>query len=219
MQTNPSFSTEPVLKSLQDPARRELYAYIAGSAEPVSRDQAAQAADISRTLAAYHLDHLAAAGLLHVSYARPGGKTGPGAGRPAKLYAAAQEEISLSLPARNYRLLASLLATAAAADGTGAVATALESAAKSEGQRIGGSDGCSHGVLEELGYRPHPDAEGATSMLNCPFHAVASQQTELVCHMNQQLLEGMLEGAGDSQHYARLNPQPGRCCVQIVPRI
>ena len=74
------------LSHLDDPLRRQLYEYVIESNGPVSREQAAAAASIGRTLAAYHLDKLAEAGLLTVSYQRPAGRGGPGAGRPAKLY-------------------------------------------------------------------------------------------------------------------------------------
>ena len=74
------------LSHLDDPLRRQLYEYVTESDGPVSREQAAAAASIGRTLAAYHLDKLADAGLLTVSYQRPAGRGGPGAGRPAKLY-------------------------------------------------------------------------------------------------------------------------------------
>jgi predicted ArsR family transcriptional regulator len=74
------------LSHLDDPLRRQLYDYVTESDGAVSREQAAAAASIGRTLAAYHLDKLADAGLLTVSYQRPAGRGGPGAGRPAKLY-------------------------------------------------------------------------------------------------------------------------------------
>ena len=74
------------LSHLDDPLRRQLYEYVTECDGPVSREQAAAAASIGRTLAAYHLDKLADAGLLTISYQRPAGRGGPGAGRPAKLY-------------------------------------------------------------------------------------------------------------------------------------
>src|ERR671934_113072 len=44
------------LAGLGDPIRRALYRYVAERGVPVSRDDAAQAAGISRPLAAYHRD-------------------------------------------------------------------------------------------------------------------------------------------------------------------
>src|SRR6478735_9265198 len=97
------------LSHLEDPVRRQLYQYVIESDGPVSREQAGAAASIGRTLAAYHLDKLAEAGLLTVSYQRPAGRGGPGAGRPAKLYTRAAREITVSVPPRDYELLARLL--------------------------------------------------------------------------------------------------------------
>lgn len=70
------------LSHLDDPLRRQLYEYVVQHDGPVSREQAAVAASIGRTLAAYHLDKLAEAGLLTVSYQRPAGRGGPGPDAP-----------------------------------------------------------------------------------------------------------------------------------------
>ena len=72
--------------ALADPVRRRLYEHVVSRAGAVGRDEAAAAAGIKRPLAAFHLDKLVAEGLLDVEYRRLTGKTGPGAGRPAKLY-------------------------------------------------------------------------------------------------------------------------------------
>ncbi|PJJ43518.1 MULTISPECIES: helix-turn-helix transcriptional regulator [Glutamicibacter] len=208
---------DAVIKSLNDPVRRQLFEFISQSTQPVGREAAAKAAGISRTLAAYHLDRLATAGLLAVTFARPEGRTGPGAGRTAKLYALAQSEVSVSLPARNYRLLGSLLAQAASADTSGAVLAALHQAARGEGRKLGqGGDGLVP-LLDELGYEPEVDEHGEISMRNCPFHQVAQQQTEMVCSMNYELVSGALEGCQLDCGRAELSPQSGRCCIVVHP--
>ena len=74
------------LSVLGDRTRRQLYEFVAQSNLPVSRDECGQGTEIDRSLAAYHLDKLVEHGLLEASYARPASRTGPGAGRPAKLY-------------------------------------------------------------------------------------------------------------------------------------
>ena len=63
-------------------------------------------------LAAFHLDRLVEAGLLETEFRRRSGRTGPGAGRPAKLYRRAARDFSVSLPAREYERAADLMATA-----------------------------------------------------------------------------------------------------------
>src|SRR5512139_1666519 len=98
--------------ALGEPTRHALYDLVAGSAEPVGRDDAVTALGISRELAAFHLDRLVEAGLLETEYRRRSGRTGPGAGRPAKLYRRAGHEIEVSLPPRRYDRAAALMATA-----------------------------------------------------------------------------------------------------------
>ena len=95
-----------------DPTRRALYEYVAEHGGWVGREQAADAIGIGRTLAAHHLDRLAADGLVEVSYESAGERRGPGAGRPAKLYRRATQQFELSLPPRRYELVARLLADA-----------------------------------------------------------------------------------------------------------
>src|SRR5688500_11781867 len=69
--------------SLGDQTRRALYDFVVRQAEPAGRDEAAAAAGVGRTLAAYHLDRMVEDGLLEVSFARRTGRSGPGAGRPS----------------------------------------------------------------------------------------------------------------------------------------
>lgn len=51
----------------------------------MSRAEAADAVGVARTLAAFHLGKLVDAGLLEVAHRRLTGRSGPGAGRPAKV--------------------------------------------------------------------------------------------------------------------------------------
>src|SRR6476661_2344927 len=84
---------------LAEPVRRALYEHVADRDAPVDRDEAAAATGIGRPLAAFHLDRLVAAGLLEVEYRRRSGRTGPGAGRPAKFYRRTRGlNVDLSLP-------------------------------------------------------------------------------------------------------------------------
>jgi predicted ArsR family transcriptional regulator len=206
------------LSSLDDPARRRLYDYVAACDEPVSREEAAAATGIGRSLAAYHLDKLAAAGLLDAGYARPPGREGPGAGRPAKRYTRTQQGLTASVPPRSYGLLAGLLtdalAEALADDGSGAVHAAVGRAARRAGRTAGaGTDAM--GALRACGYEPALDEHGSIELRNCPFHHLADEHSELVCGLNHQLVTGLLEATGDPPRRAELAPRPGRCCVAI----
>src|SRR3954466_6321561 len=98
--------------ALDQPLRRELYDLVVQKDGGVGRDEAAAALDLPRSVAAFHLDKLTDAGLLEVRYERPPGRVGPGAGRPAKIYRRARDELSVSLPQRHYELAGVLLSDA-----------------------------------------------------------------------------------------------------------
>ncbi|MEU9357661.1 helix-turn-helix domain-containing protein [Streptomyces sp. NPDC048301] len=212
------------IAALQDPVRRRLYEYVTAQGREVGRNEAAEAAGVARTLAAHHLDKLTAAGLLESGSRRLTGRSGPGAGRPAKVYTRAAGERTVSLPARDYRTAAELLAEAA--EGAGLDAE-LCAAARRRGEALRGpAEPCGDlaAVMELLaarGYEPHLEAaEGATEpaervvrMRNCPFHAVAERFPPLVCGMNLALIEGLL--GGDSGVRARMDARVGECCVAI----
>ncbi|MGI5201071.1 helix-turn-helix transcriptional regulator [Spirillospora sp. CA-108201] len=203
---------------LQDPVRRRLYEFVAAQGREVGRGEAAEAAGIARTLAAFHLDKLVDAGLLEAGSRRLTGRSGPGAGRPAKVYRRSAAERDVSLPARDYRTAAGLLAEAAESAG---LDMELQDAARRRGRALRGRSGPLDGldeladVLTDRGYEPVMDDEGAVlRMRNCPFHAVAEQFPPLVCGMNLALLEGLAEG---SRVRVRMDPRPGWCCVAARP--
>lgn len=207
------------LSSLDDPVRRRLYEYVIGCNGPAARDDAATAVGISRTLAAYHLDKLADADLLETSYARPSGRGGPGAGRPAKQYRPASRGLHVSVPPREYRLLAELLATATVADGSGEVETRLAAEARAAGHRTGAAArGRLVTALRHCGYRPHSARDEGIELRNCPFHAVVERHRELICGLSLQLVRGMLEGNGEEGERAVLDPGTERCCVRVTGR-
>ncbi|MFD3580542.1 helix-turn-helix transcriptional regulator [Streptomyces sp. NPDC058644] len=149
---------------LQDPVRRRLYEYVAAQGREVGRNEAAEAAGVARTLAAHHLDKLAEAGLLESGSRRLTGRSGPGAGRPAKVYTRSRAERSVSLPARDYRTAAELLAEAAEQAG---LDTGLFAAARRRGEELRGSAAPCGGLEDAMemlaarGYEPHLEAAEA----------------------------------------------------------
>lgn len=205
--------------ALDEPSRRRLYEYVVGAREPVGRDEASEAVGISRPTAAFHLDRLVDHGLLDVVRRRLTGRTGPGAGRPSKLYLRAAREVEVSLPQRRYELAGELLASAvedAEADGVG-IREAVAGRAHAAGRQLGQAADSAHPlpVLQAYGFEPR--IEGSVVRLgNCPFHHLAQQHTDLVCGMNLHLIEGLLEGLPCSSAYAAvLAPSPGHCCVVL----
>jgi predicted ArsR family transcriptional regulator len=209
------------LAALDDPIRRAVFDLVARSESAVGRDAAAAALGTSRRVAALHLDRLAEQGLLTVEYRRPPGRSGPGAGRPAKLYRRTEGELAVSVPERQYDLVGGLLAAAVSEsiDNGSAVRDVLDRTAYDAGRTIGAAAGTVLDALEDAGYQPHPDEreDGALTLGNCPFHRLAQQFTALVCGVNLQLLRGVADGAGDSTRSPVLDPGPGRCCVRLIP--
>jgi predicted ArsR family transcriptional regulator len=217
--------------SLAEPQRRALYRFVVDRGDAVSKDEAAAALGVARTVAGFHLDRLVADGLLTTEFRRLTGRQGPGAGRPAKLYRRAEGELSVSLPARQYDLAARLLATAVdRATSTGTpVAVALAAVATERGRQLGerarevagkrpsrrGLLDAALAVLAEQGYEPRAHA-GEVLLANCPFHALVDEQRDLVCGMNHDLLCGMAAAVDDDVLAARLEPTEGTCCVRFA---
>jgi predicted ArsR family transcriptional regulator len=201
--------------TLGDPVRRAAYrAVTAGGGQPVGRDEVASALGVGRTLAAFHLDKLVDAGLLEVSYARRSGRSGPGAGRPAKLYRPAAVEHAVSVPPRAYRSAAELLAEAVERAGADAV---LYQVAREHGQGAGADapgDADPVRLLAAHGYDPAREGD-RIRLRNCPFHRLAERFPPVVCGMNLALVDGVLDGAGLAGWRAAIDPSPGHCCVTV----
>jgi len=221
------------LASLAEPTRRALYRYVRDQGTAVSRDEAAAGVGVPRHQAKFHLDKLVDDGLLEVEFARRTGRQGPGAGRPAKLYRRGSRELAVTLPERRYELAGQLLARAIAdAQGTGQpVAEALDRAARDRGRELAGlalaeaGDNPPHAALlaaaraalDQEGYQTRSDPAGLT-LANCPFHALATEHTALICGMNLAIMEGLLDRLGGLGLAAVLDPAEGRCCVRLAER-
>jgi predicted ArsR family transcriptional regulator len=205
--------------ALADETRRRLYAYVAAQREPVGREQAAHALDLALHTASFHLDRLAAEGLLEVDYRRLSGRAGPGAGRPSKLYRRADREFAVSLPPRRYDLVGEILATAVDRTTRGVpLDRSLAECAHEEGVSLGRGSGASGtldglaAVLATQGYEPTV-ADRTVELANCPFDALARNHTDLVCSLNRSYVQGVADGLGCGVT-ARLEPEPGHCCVK-----
>ncbi|HET7724311.1 MAG TPA: helix-turn-helix domain-containing protein [Propionibacteriaceae bacterium] len=207
--------------ALEDDLRRELYEFVTACSRPVSREQAAHALGVPPHQAKFHLDRLEEAGLLKAEYVRLTGRSGPGAGRPAKVYRRSDAEISVSLPGREYALAGELMATAIDDSSRSdlPVVEALARAARARGAELGEAAPPDSAALESakellsgLGYEPRVEGD-AVLMANCPFHSLAAGHPALVCGMNQALLEGVCDRLDGLE--ARLEPAEDRCCVVL----
>jgi len=224
--------------ALAEPARRALYAFVCSQQGPVSREQAAEHTGLALHSVKFHLDRLVEEDLLDVEFRRLSGRSGPGAGRPAKLYRRSRRELSVSMPPRRYDLAGDVLAEAvdrSVREGL-PVEEAVHAAALAHGRRLGADaevdpDASAQErtgpeptgpeptaqertarVLAGWGYEPRVVGD-AVVLANCPFDRLARDHTQLVCGLNLALVEGVLQGLGCSTLQAVLDPRPGQCCV------
>ncbi|MET1059443.1 MAG: helix-turn-helix domain-containing protein [Nocardioides sp.] len=215
------------LGALADPVRRALYRFVADQPGAVSRDQAADGIDVPRHTAKFHLDRLVDEGLLVTEFKRLTGRTGPGAGRPAKLYRRSRKEVAVSLPNRRYDLAGDVLADAVERSLAGtAMDVAVRDAATAAGARaVEAADAPDPEdaeldrvaeVLATFGFEPRVD--GDLLLKNCPFDRLATDHTDLVCGMNLAFVEAVADGLGCAGVRPELDPDPQRCCVRVRER-
>lgn len=222
--------------ALVDPVRRGLFDYVRRQDHPVTREEAADAQAISRGLAAFHLDKLVDAGLLNARYGAPVDQP-RGRGRAPKVYEPAGDGLALTVPQRRYELIGEILADAIVNQPEGA-GEAAKREAFSRGRRLGrqqaaharldrstraragrdasGNLELAHAVLADLGFEPRALSPERLGLANCPFHALAVRQPELICGLNHSFVTGLLTGLGVPRLTARLVPRPGGCCVEVT---
>jgi predicted ArsR family transcriptional regulator len=214
---NPGTPAVGALAALAEPTRRRVYEHVVAARRGLTRDEVAEAVGLPRNTAAFHLDRLTEEGLLEATFERRTGRSGPGAGRPSKIYARAAQDLSVSLPPRRYDLAGELLAAAVEeSERSGEpVRACLDRQAWNRGQDLAGSG--LGAALARLGYEPYDEADGSIGLANCPFHTLSTRHAALVCGMNLRLMEGLVDGAGEVGVQARLDPGPHRCCVRLRP--
>lgn len=220
MNTSSRSDSVAAVAALADPVRRRLYEYVSKSERAIGRDEAASALGLGRSTAAFHLDRLAQESLLEVEFRRLGGKTGPGSGRPAKLYRRTTAEVTVSLPERHYELAGGVLASAIEqSDETGEpVRDAVRRLAGDAGRAAGAAAASFEEALERNGFEPRTEPDGDLVLGNCPFHQLAREHTGLVCDLNLALIRGVAAGCCEKTRTILQDPTAGRCCVRAVPR-
>jgi predicted ArsR family transcriptional regulator len=173
---------------------------------------------------------------LQASFRRLSGRTGPGAGRPAKVYERAASEVAVSLPARRYQDAAAVfaegleqLASELGDDQvTGAVQAAAERHGRAAGSQVLGAIRGRKGArrrreqlvsfLDSAGYEPAVDpTDGSVTLGNCPYRALSASHRDLTCGMNVAWARGLVAAAGVTDIEPHLAPEPGRCCVVFAP--
>src|SRR3954454_2718542 len=143
-------------------ALRDTLSHARAQERPVSADDVASAFAIHRNAARPGPEPLAPAGLLEPAFERRSGRQGPGAGRPAKVYAVAPELTPLEFPNRHSEELVSLLADALPAD-------AREDALEEVGARFGAR------LAAESPIHAAADAAGSLDAVCCGLSRLGSE--------------------------------------------
>lgn len=229
--TNDNGIVDPVttIALLDEPTRRRVFEFVSSTPEAVGRDDVAAELGISRELAAFHLERLLNGGLLKAEYRRLSGRTGPGAGRPAKLYRRTDVEVAVSIPPRRYDAAAEVFAEGIDRLKDPVAIAAVADVARERGTELGlealGAAGARPNrrrrlaALMELlgrgGFEPAvDDTKGVVTLRNCPYHALVADHRELTCGMNLAWAEGVA-AAADVPLRPVLVAREGACCVEF----
>jgi predicted ArsR family transcriptional regulator len=135
------------------------------------------------------------------------------------VYEAVGDGLCVTIPERRYELVATILADAVAGCPTQAYDEAMNLAYRRGldlGETMRTSGACLMDALADLGFEPDATTDGRVRLHNCPFHAVASRQSTLVCGLNLQFLTGLVAGLRVDSAQTSLVPHPGACCVEIT---
>lgn len=220
--------------ALGDPTRRRVFFAVRESGALMSKDDVAAAVGIDRRLAGHHLDKLVEHGFLQAEFHRRNGRSGPGAGRPAKHYRLAEQEELVALPDRHYDLLASLLLKAAADDSGAAREDVLDRVGYEFGYQVGlqeleagrsrpgqaGVDAVAEVVriLSRFGFAAESEGEGTIRACACPFEELAMADPERVCGLDRSIWRGMLAAfdTGATLSVAATRARGDSACVAEV---
>jgi len=211
---------------LGDESRWKLFSFVRRARRAVTREEAAERVGISRKLAAFHLDKLVDAGLLRAHYEGVGR-----VGRAPKVYEPSDVDVQVSIPARQYDLLADILIDAVLSEDPRGSAEGIATergreigTAEREGERPGrlGTERAltmTCRLLSRHGFEPLRDTPTTVRMRDCPFHPLAAKARDLVCGINRAFLEGVIDGLEARTVEAVLAPGgAGGCCVELRPR-
>jgi predicted ArsR family transcriptional regulator len=197
-----------LVAALGDPTRRRVFYDVRAAGSDRTKDDVAAALGIDRRLAGFHLDKLVQHGFLTAEFRRPEGRSGPGAGRPAKRYSLADAEVLVALPERHYDLLATLLLRASRERGAGDPQEVLERVGHDFGFEVGLAEVAAgratpgapmteavEGVvrlLSRYGFAARLEGESALRACACPFEELAFHDPERICGLDRAIWRGML---------------------------
>jgi predicted ArsR family transcriptional regulator len=191
--------------SLGDPTRRAIYIAVRQSAEPVTSSSVAEIFQLHPNVARHHLDRLAADGYLRVTHRRPSGRSGPGAGRPAKCYEATGKPIDLHFPAQRPDLLLGLLSRVIDRVGAPNVAEVAEAVGREYGSGLAAEIGEPEApgyeaavtavakAMRGMGFQTDPEPDSRRILTTyCPFGEAATDHPEVFCSLDRGIVAGMM---------------------------
>jgi predicted ArsR family transcriptional regulator len=190
----------PVFKALGDNTRYAIYLEVARSESPASTAEIADALDLHPNTVRPHLERMRDTGLLVVETGGQGQ-----VGRPQHRWALAPDAPSLGLEPSAFRLLARLMAGAAARAAipeAEIVQVGWEHGASLVGRPGRGSlSSCVaavEGHMAALGFDPAIAEDGdvvTVAFTRCPFRELAEAFPEVVCPLHRGLVEGLADAA------------------------
>jgi predicted ArsR family transcriptional regulator len=216
--------------ALGDPTRRAIYIAVRESADPMTSGAVAGLFDIHSNVARHHLDKLAGDGYLRVTHRRPSGRSGPGAGRPAKCYEVTSKIIDLHFPARRPDMLVDLLLRIL----DRVSPPAMEALAFEVGREYGRELAAEVGTPDEAGYAGAITAvakalsgmgfgiaaeTGDSRLVTavCPFGTAAVGHPDVVCSLDRGMMTGLFESLSeDCEPTLHANTDPVEACVTEV---
>ena len=189
-----------MFKALGDNTRYAIYLELARSEHALATAEVAELLDLHPNTVRPHLERMREVGLLEVAADNRGT-----VGRPQNCYRIAADAPSLGLESSGMRMLAAMLAAAAAIGGVDSESAAA--AGRLQGEAAGDAAGlhrrtdasrCVAALSDELsalGFDPATGDDGATATIaftRCPFQELADVYPELVCHLHRGMVEGFV---------------------------
>jgi len=217
--------------ALGDPTRRAIYIAVRESGDPMTSSGVASLFGIHANVARHHLDKLATDGYLRVTHRRQNGRTGPGAGRPAKCYESTSKEIDLHFPSRRADVLIELLLRIVARAGADDLPRVAEAVGREYGREIAseigspderGYDEAVKAVAEAMtgvGFHMSPDLAGHRLLTSfCPFGDAASGHPDVVCSLDRGMVSGLFELLSQGcEPILHPSPADDDACITEVP--